>query len=153
VKKGSFVSRIATIATKNQEQLDRLQQLTETLSDDDLQRNVTGTEWSVVETLAHLAFYDRRAQVLLEKYAREGVSASPYDFQTLNDALLPIFALIPPRAVAGEVVAAAVAADQAAAAISDAMLAEIEAGSDVKPGRYEHRKNHLDDIEAVLGAG
>jgi uncharacterized damage-inducible protein DinB len=146
------VSTVATYVERNTEQRERLQRLVERLSDDDLLRDVPDTEWSISDTLAHLAFYDRRAQILLEKFARDGVSASPYDFQTLNDALPHLTRLIPPRAIAEEAVAAAVAADAAAEAISDALLAEIRARNEVNPDRAVHRQNHLDDIEPMLAS-
>lgn len=135
---------------RNREERERLRSVVARLSDADLARMVPGTEWSIADTLAHLAFYDRRAQVLLEKYADEGVSPSPYDFQTLNDALPHLTRLIPPRAIIDEVLAAAAAADAAAAALSPALLEQVRAGSDVNPERAIHRKNHLNDIEPML---
>jgi hypothetical protein len=80
------------------------------------------------------------------------VTASPYDFQTLNDALPHLTRLISPRAVAEEAIAAAEAADAAAATLSPAILEQIRAGSDFNPERAVHRKNHLDDIEPMLKA-
>lgn len=147
------MSEVAEYVARNHEQRERLQRLIHRLGDDDLLRDVPGTEWSVADTLAHLAFYDRRAQILVEKFAREGVSPSPYDFQTLNDALPHLTRLIPPRAIAEEALAAAVAADEVAATISDALLAEIRARNEVNPDRSVHRKYHLDDIEPMFLAG
>lgn len=147
------MSEVAGYVARNSEQRERLQRVIERLSDDDLLRDVPGTEWSVADTLAHLAFYDRRAQILVEKFLHEGVSPSPYDSQTLNDALPHLTRLIPPRAIAEEALAAAVAADEAAAAISDELLVEIRARNEVNPDRSIHRKNHLDDIERVTGDG
>jgi hypothetical protein len=145
------MSEVAAYIAHNTEQRERLQRLIHKLGDDDLLRDVPGTEWSVADTLAHLAFYDRRAQILMEKFVREGVSASPYDFQTLNDALPHLTRLIPPRAIAEEALAAAVAADDAAAMISDDLLKEIRERNEVNPDRGVHRKNHLDDIERGIG--
>jgi hypothetical protein len=147
------MSEVAAYVAHNNEQRERLQRLLHRLGDDDLLRDVPGTEWSVADTLAHLAFYDRRAQILMEKFVREGVSPSPYDFQTLNDALPHLTRLIPPRAIAEEALAAAVAADEAAAAISDELLREIRARNEVNPDRGIHRKNHINDIEPMLTIG
>lgn len=138
--------------TRNSEQLERMRGLLARLSDDDLSRGGAVGGWTIADTLAHLAFYDRRAQVLLEKYVAEGVSPSPYDAQTLNDALLPLIRRMPPRAVAEEAMAAAEAVDRAAAAVPDALVAEILAQNEVKLDRAEHRQSHLDDIEAFLAA-
>jgi DinB family protein len=129
----------------------RLAELISRLNDEDLTRPLPSGEWTVVDALGHLAFYDRRSQVLLEKFLREGVSAAPYDYQTINDALLPIFRRMPPRAVAEEALAAAEAADAAAARVTPDLLAEIETRNEVMPNRWKHRKAHLDEIDAALG--
>ena len=135
---------------RNDAERTRLAALVAQLSDEDLLRPLASGEWTVVDTLGHLAFYDRRSQVLLEKFLREGVSPSPYDFQTINDALLPMFRRMPPRAIAEEALAAAEAADTAAARVSPELLADIEARNEVMPNRWKHRKAHLDEIDAAL---
>src|SRR5215211_9338809 len=86
---------------RNREQLERLRRLVARLSDDDLRRELPGG-WTIRDVLAHLAFYDRRAQILLEQFARGGVFASPYDYETINAALLHLTRRIPPRDVAAE---------------------------------------------------
>jgi hypothetical protein len=137
---------------RNQQSMERLRRLVERLSDEELLRELPDG-WTIADTLAHLAFYDRRAAILLERFAREGVFASPYDFDTINEALPHLTRRIPPRAVAEEVIAAAEAADQAAALTPEALLPEIRSRNQVKVDRSEHRENHLADIEAVLAAG
>ena len=134
---------------RNDRERDRLGRVVARLSDDDVARELDGG-WTVGDALAHLAFYDRRAQVLLERFSRDGVAASPYDYETINQALLPLTRRIPPRAIAEEVIAAAEAADAAAAALPQAMLAEVAARNEVRVDRSEHRRNHLDQIEAAL---
>jgi uncharacterized protein (TIGR03083 family) len=129
----------------------RLADLISRLTDEDLIRPLLSGEWTVVDTLGHLAFYDRRAQVLMEKFLREGVSPAPYEFQSLNDALLPMLRRMAPRALAEEALAAAEAADTAAARVSPQLLADIETRNEVAPNRWKHRKMHLDEIEAALG--
>ena len=84
---------------QNREQLERLRRLVEQLSDDDLRRELPDG-WTIADALAHLAFYDRRAQILLERFAREGVFASPYDYDTINEVLPYLTRRIPPRDVA-----------------------------------------------------
>jgi uncharacterized protein (TIGR03083 family) len=128
----------------------RLVDLVTRLTDEDLARPLLSGEWTVVDALGHLAFYDRRSQVLLEKFLREGVSPAPYDYQTINDALLPMFRRMPPRAIAEEALAAAEAADAAAARVSPELLADIETRNEVMPNRWKHRKSHLDEIDAAL---
>jgi hypothetical protein len=134
---------------RNREQLERLRRLVEHLSDDDLRRELPGG-WTIADTLGHLAFYDRRAAILLERFARDGVSASPYDFEAINAALPYLTRWIPLRAIAAEAVEAAEAADQAVAATPEELFAEILEVGQVNPERAEHRRHHLDDIEAAL---
>jgi hypothetical protein len=136
---------------RNQEQLERLRRLVARLGDDDLRRELPDG-WTVADALAHLAFYDRRAQILLERFAREGVFASPYDYETINAALPHLTRRIPPREVVAEVLAAAVAADRAAADTPGTLVDEIRRLNHVKLERAEHRRSHLDDIESLLGS-
>lgn len=139
-------------ASLNLAQRERLQRLAQRLSDDELAQVVIGTEWSIADTLAHLAFYDRRAEALLAKFARDGVSPSPYDVQTLNDILPHLTRRIPPRAVVEEALAAADAADAVAASVTPDLLLAIRERNEVTPARWVHRKAHLDDIEATIGS-
>ncbi len=134
---------------RNREQLERLRALVARLNDDDLRRALPDG-WTIADALAHLAFYDRRAQILLERFAREGVSASPYDYETINAALPHLTRRIPPREIVAEVVQAAEAADRAAAATPATLVGEIRRLNQVKLERADHRCNHLDDIEALL---
>ena len=134
---------------RNEEQLERLRRLVAGLSDDDLSRELPAG-WSVADTLAHLAFYDRRAAILLERFTREGVSDSPYDFETINQALLYLTRRLPPRAAADEAIAAAEAANRAAAATPAEIVGEIQNLGQVKVDRSEHRENHLGEIEQTL---
>ena len=135
---------------RNRDSQARLRDVLTRLSDDDLIRALPDG-WTVADTLAHLAFYDRRAAILLARFAREGVFPSPYDYDTINEGLPYLTRLIPPRAVVAETLAAAEAADQAAAATPEGLIAEIRSGNQVKLDRSEHRNNHLIDIEALLG--
>jgi len=135
--------------TQNREQLERLRRLVARLSDEDLRRELPDG-WTIADALAHLAFYDRRAAILLERFAREGVFTSPYDYDTINAALPHLTRRIPPREIVAEVLDAAEAADQAAAATPATLVAEIRRLSQVKLERSDHRRSHLDDIEAVL---
>ena len=137
--------------TQNREQLERLRRLVAQLGDDDLKRELPDG-WTIADALAHLAFYDRRAQILLERFAREGVFASPYDYETINAALLHLTRRIPSREIAAEVVEAAEAADRAAASTPAPLMGEIRRLNQVKLERAEHRRSHLDDIEALLAS-
>lgn len=135
---------------RNQASRERLRALVERLGDDELTRELPDG-WTVADALGHLAFYDRRAAILLRRFGQEGVFASPYDYDTLNEILLHFTRAMPPRAVADEALAAAEAADEASARTPQALLPEIRSVGQVKLDRSEHRENHLADIEALLG--
>lgn len=139
----------AEYVDRNREQQERLRRLVDRLGADGMERELAGG-WTIGDTLLHLAFYDRRAEVLLEQFARVGVSASPYDYETINTVLLNFSRRMSPEAIAAEVIAAAEAADQAAAATPEARYEDILTRGQVNLERAEHRRNHLDDIEAAL---
>ncbi|MFN8589965.1 MAG: maleylpyruvate isomerase N-terminal domain-containing protein [Thermomicrobiales bacterium] len=135
--------------SQNMAQLARLRTVVARLRPEDMAREIGGG-WTIGDELVHLAFYDRRAAILLTRFAREGVTASPYDYETINEALLFLSRVMPPEAIAAEVIAAAEAANAAAEATPDEILPEIERRQEVKLSRAEHRRNHLDAIEAIL---
>jgi hypothetical protein len=137
---------------RNEDAARRLRQVVKRLSADDLRRELPGG-WTVADTLGHLAFYDRRAAILMEQFARDGVSASPYDYETINQALLHFTRRMEPRELGAAAIEAAEAADRAAVNLPEGLLAEIRERNEVRPDRAEHRNNHLDDIEAALALG
>ena len=140
----------ANYVERNRASQERLRALVERLSDDELMRKLPDG-WTVADTLAHLAFYDRRAAILLRRFGQEGVFASPYDYDTINEALPHLTRRIAPRAIVEEALAAAQAADEAAALTPETLVSEIRSIGQVKLDRAEHRENHLNDIELLLG--
>ncbi len=136
----------------NAAQRQRLQALVERLSDEELGRSL-GTAWTVSAALAHLAFWDRRALLLLERWEREGVKVSAVDVDSINDAALPLWLAVPPRAAAREAAAAAEALDRKLEALSAEMVQSIVASGSMRPlERWHHRRDHLDEIERAVGA-
>lgn len=141
---------------KNQVELERLRRLVDRLSDQELAKPMPAG-WTVAAVLAHLAFWDYRIVVLLDQSGPEGRVAPPsaYDEAAtdwINDAGKPLCLALPPRVAARVAVEAAVAADQRVAALSDAQLAANRAaGAPINVLRAEHRREHLDEIEHVLG--
>ena len=63
----------------------RLRSLVERLSDQDFAK-ATAAGWTVSSLLAHLAFWDQRAVILLRVWKEAGVSPSPVDINVVNDA-------------------------------------------------------------------
>lgn len=132
----------------------RLFALVGRLSDDGLARPMPAG-WTVAASLAHIALWDARVIFFLDRWAA-GAEPSradyePEDVDWINDSTKPQSLALPPRTAAGLTLRLAEEADRKVAALSDAMLAKIRAaGSPINLLRAEHRKEHLDDIEAAL---
>ena len=132
----------------------RLDAFVRRASDADLARAMPAG-WTVAAVLAHVAFWDERARLLAERWEREGAAPAPLDgaqVDWINDAPKPMFLALPPRRAAELALAAAEAVDRRVAALSDEMIARnASAGSPLNLLRAEHRREHLDEIEHVLG--
>ncbi|MBI2159458.1 MAG: maleylpyruvate isomerase N-terminal domain-containing protein [Candidatus Rokubacteria bacterium] len=140
----------------NETQRQRLSALVRRLSDAELGRALAAG-WTVAGVLGHLAFWDERILVLLERWQREGGSAVPPPLDHgavdwINDAAKPLLLSLPPRRVAALAVAIAEAVDREVAALPDELVARnAAAGNPVNLLRAEHRREHLDEIERTLG--
>jgi hypothetical protein len=130
----------------------RLASLVAELRDADLALSVD-REWTIAAVLAHLTFWDQRALVLLERWEGVGVAPSPIDVDAVNEAALPQWRALPPRAVADRVIAVATTVDARLAALPDATLEAVAAaGNPINTDRSVHRHGHLDAIERALTA-
>ena len=137
---------------ENQRQSERLRTLVTRLTDRDLERSV-GPEWTVADALLHLAFWDLRAAVLVDRFERQGVTPSPADVDVINEAIHAMTRALPPRATARLAVEAAERIDRGLRAVSDRVLDALPAaGSPFSLDRHAHRKEHLDEIERALGS-
>jgi uncharacterized damage-inducible protein DinB len=132
----------------------RLRALVARLTDADLARPMPAG-WTVASVLAHVAFWDQRILVLLDRWEQSPSAVPPVieaDFDWVNDATKPLLLAMPPRRAAELTVAIAEAVDARVAALSDDLLARnAAAGSPLLMTRAEHRGEHLDEIEHVLG--
>ena len=141
---------------QNNHQRARLQGLIGRLTDAELARSLPAG-WTVAAVLAHLAFWDQRALVLLEQWRQAGPDAVPRaannaDVDWINDATKPLALALPPRRAAELAVAIAEAVDRKIEALPEEFLARnAAAGSPLNLLRAEHRREHLDEIEAALG--
>ena len=131
---------------KNQQQLERLEALLLQLSDADLLRE-TGDGWTVAALLAHLAFWDTRALNLLKRWMAEGVSPSPIDPDTVNDAMLPLLRAIPPRAAAQMALDAARAVNRMVESVPAELVPAIDAQGNRFLRRWMHREMHVEEME------
>ncbi len=111
----------------------------------------TENGWTIAAALAHLAFWDQRAVILMRKWKLTGVSPSPIDIDVTNDSLLPLCLALHPRAAAKLAVASAEAIDRELEETSSDFITAIESlGEKFRLYRSIHRKLHLDQIEEFL---
>jgi mycothiol maleylpyruvate isomerase-like protein len=139
---------------ENDTERGRLRALVERLTDAELARPLPAG-WTIASVLAHLAFWDQRALVLLERWQQTGVaprSADEADVDWINDAAKPLCLALPPRAAAHVALATAEAIDGKVRALRPELAKAATApGSPVSLRRAEHRRAHLDEIERSLG--
>ena len=142
--------------TENNEQRARLRALVERLSDGDLARPLDAG-WTVGAVLAHLAFWDQRALILIERWEKEGArtpppSISAKDVDWINDSAKALCLALAPRAAARLAVTTAEAIDRRVESLSSELVAaNTAAGSPLNLLRAEHRREHLNEIEHAFG--
>ncbi len=135
---------------ENARERERLRTLVARLTDEEL-RLPMGHGWTVAAALAHLAFWDQRALVLMRRWKSSPVARSPIDEDLTNDALLPLLLAIPPRVTAELAVASAEEIDRELEGGDPQLIADIAAlGDRFRLYRCDHRKAHLDEIESAL---
>jgi sulfite reductase beta subunit-like hemoprotein len=140
---------------QNDGERERLRALVARLGEDQLRRSVN-EDWTVAGVLGHIAFWDARALVLADKVER-GVpfspsDAEPEDVDWINDATRPLIHAIAPREAAQLALRLAEDTDARVASLAPDRMYPNDANSPLNPLRADHRAEHLDQIEAALGA-
>jgi len=112
--------------------------------------------WTVAGVLMHAAFWDQRIIVLLGLWQGQGIEPRPElaeDVGWMNDSMKPLLLAVPPRKAAEVAVAIAEETDALVARVTDELIARnIELGdSGINLSRADHRGEHLEEIERVLG--
>jgi hypothetical protein len=142
---------IASVIRENQAGHEALASLVERLTDEDLARPL-GSGRNIAAALLHLAFWDARAVVLIEKWQREGVGSSPVDVDVINDSVLAVCGAVPPRAAAGLAVEKSAEINRLLESLPPKMIEQIrEKGPAVHLARHEHKRIHIQEIEKALG--
>src|SRR4029453_2968350 len=77
-----------TYIAENTAERERLIALVNGLTDEQLAQPREAS-WTVAAVLAHLAFWDQRALVLLKKWTQEGIGPSAMDVNVVNEAMRP----------------------------------------------------------------
>ena len=138
---------------ENDRERRRLEALVDKLDDKALSQSMPAG-WTIASVLAHLAFWDERATILIDMLKRGAnipALENAADVEWINDAAKPAQLALAPRRAATLAVETARATDQAVAALSDDLLAKnAAAGSPIYLLRADHRREHLDEIEQVL---
>lgn len=137
---------------ENDRERKRLQFLVGGITDEELSLQMW-EGWTIAAAFVHLAFWDQRSLILMQKWKKTGVAPSPIDVDVTNDALLPLSLAIPPRVAASLAITAAEAIDFELEKASDNLITDIgKLGDRSRLYRSEHRKVHLDQIETILHA-
>jgi hypothetical protein len=141
---------------QNNRERERLRGMVERLGDEAL-RGMVNEHWTVAGVLGHIAFWDGRVLALADKLER-GVPFSPSDDEPedvdwINDSARPLIHAIPPREVAQLALRLAEETDRRVASLEPDRMFPHNPNSPVNPLRAAHRGEHLDEIEAALGAG
>jgi hypothetical protein len=140
---------------RNDTERARLAALIRKWTDADLARPMPAG-WTVAGVLGHLAFWDQRIVTLIEAWEKNPAAAPPTldeeNVDWVNDAAKPMLLAVPPRKAAELTLAIAEAADRKVASLTEDQIARnAAAGTPLNLDRAEHRKEHLDEIEQVLG--
>ncbi len=139
---------------QNAESRRRLESLVRRLTDTDLALS-TDYGWTISALLAHLAFWDQRVSVILQRWQEQGFDPSPIDSAAVNDALKVICHALEPRITADLALVAAEKVDSELETLSADFVKQIEEHAEAtstpfRMNRSLHRDGHLDDIEALL---
>jgi hypothetical protein len=139
---------------RNDRERERMRRLVVGMDEATLRVPVNGF-WTVAGVLGHIAFWDARILALAEKLDR-GVAFSPTDTEPedvdwINDASRPLIHAIPPLDTARLALEIAEATDTKVASLPEDRLWPADPQSPLYAVRADHRGEHLDDIEAVLG--
>ena len=138
---------------RNDAARDRLRDLVERLSDDDLARSLT-EGWTVGAALAHVAFWDRFALAHWRRHLDQGepiVSLPEHLEDLINAAGLEQWLAMPPHEAARQALAAAEELDRTIQDLPPEAVAAVRAGGFRRMlDRFAHRREHLDEIERAL---
>ncbi len=139
----------------NTRERERLRALVARLGDDELRTQVN-EHWTVAGVLGHIAFWDARVLALADKLERSVPFSrdddEPEDVDWINDATRPLIHAIAPREAAQLALRLAEETDRRVASLEPDRIYPNDPDSPLNPLRAAHRGEHLDDIEAALGA-
>jgi len=144
-------SPIQLILKENSAAHEQLARLVSRLTDAELSRPLEAG-WTVAAVLAHLAFWDARAILLIEKWQQNGIGPSPADTDIINDAAKELCLAIPPRGSAELAIKKSLEVNRLIEALLPETVAGIQTdGTAVHLNRSEHKRMHWEEIERAAG--
>ena len=140
---------------ENTRELERMRTLADGLSEQNLRLPVNEF-WTVAGVFGHIAFWDARILALADKFERgEPFTESdhePEDVDWINDASRPLIHAVPPAELVRLSLRIAQETDERVAALPPDRMWPNDPDSPIYCVRAAHRGEHLDDVEAALGA-
>lgn len=116
-------------------------------------RTPVGADWDVAIVFAHLAFWDRRVEYVLDMTEQDGKLFIPEIDIFVNDLSLPLWAAIPPHDAVRIAIEAAEHLDRRMESYPPGLLQVIFVYNKRWVDRSLHRGEHLDEVEAGLRSG
>jgi hypothetical protein len=140
---------------ENRLERERLRALVERLDETQL-RIPVNEYWTVAAVFGHIAFWDARMLALADKLDRgepfAPSDAEPEDVDWINDASRPLIHAVPPLELARLALQIAEDTDARMEILPVDRLWPRDPDSPLYAVRASHRGEHLDDVEAALGA-
>jgi len=136
----------------NAQELQRLQAQLGQLSESDLSKPLPHG-WTVAAALMHCAFWDRIVLLRWESWEREGINwLQTLELDTLNNALLPQWLVVPLDETKRQVLEASNSVDRKIASLPARLVEEYinEGKSTWMLHTAGHRREHLNEIERAL---
>ena len=144
-----------SVIAKNTATRERLRAVLARIDDEELARPL-GDGRTIATILGHVAFWDQRILVLLERWSHgdgqpSSADTEPEDVDWINDAAQPFFLALAPRVLTQLALHTAEQVDHQVEHVSPALAAAIHAAGDpISLARFHHRGEHLDEIEQLL---
>lgn len=140
---------LRSINESNAAERERMRQVLARLEEEDFEHMVQNG-WTVGAVLVHVAFWDRRISVLIDRWLKHGASPSEVDLDAINDAFLPQWRLVPSRAATRELVVAMEEMDRKVRELPEELATEIVERQLANLDRGDHRRGHREEIERSL---
>jgi hypothetical protein len=113
-------------------------------------RHPVGEHWTVAIALVHLAFWDRRVLLVLDRTEHDGKLFTPSLDLSVNDISLPMWAAIPPEDAAQLALESADTLDKRLEAFPEPLLEQLSLYNRRWLMRALHRNEHLDEVDTAL---